>query len=86
MTTLAVASHDTNDRRRTGADNLLINCAHVGRGTNVLFVNESGREAVSRDTVNYIEQHARQLGANIKSIWAGAVAGPESIPIRSFRP
>jgi hypothetical protein len=80
MTDLAVASQTAEDRLRTGTDNLLVNCAHIGRGTDVLFVNESGREAVSRATVAYVEQRARQLGANVKSIWTGAVAGPESIP------
>jgi len=80
MTNLAVASRPAEDRRKTAADNLLINCAHIEQGSVVLFVNESGREAVSRDTVTFIENRARALGANVRSIWLGAVAGPESIP------
>jgi hypothetical protein len=80
MTKLAVATQEQDDHRKTGADNLLINCARLDRGTNVLFVNESGRDAVSRETVAFIEQRARKLGANVKSIWHGPVAGPESIP------
>lgn len=70
----------TVDRRLSGTDNLLINCARIDAGTNVLFVNELGRDAISRDTVAFIENRARELGANVKSIWAAPVAGPESIP------
>jgi hypothetical protein len=80
MTNVAVVSRPTEDRHRAAADNLLINCARIERGSDVLFVNESGRKAVSRDTVAFIENRARDLGANVKSIWLGAVAGPESIP------
>jgi hypothetical protein len=80
MTNLAVVSRPAEDRRKTAADNLLINCARIGKGSDVLFVNESGREAVSHDTVTFIENRARALGANVRSIWLGAVAGPESIP------
>jgi hypothetical protein len=80
MTNTAVASRPAEDRRTTAADNLLINCAHIKQGTEVLFVNESGRDAVSRDTVTFIENRARAHGANVRAIWLGAVAGPESIP------
>lgn len=74
------ASRPPEDRRKTAAANLLTNCARIERGADVLFVNESGRAAISRDTVALLESHARELGANVKSIWLGAVAGPESIP------
>ncbi len=80
MTNTAVVSRPAEDRRTTAADNLLINCAHIKQGTEVLFVNESGRDAVSRDTVTFIENRARALGASVRTIWLGAVAGPESIP------
>jgi len=78
MTSLAEESRV--DSRIAGTDNLLVNCAQVKPGADVLFVNESGRDAVSRQTVAFIEARARELGANVKSIWIGQVAGPESIP------
>jgi hypothetical protein len=80
MTSTAAAPRLVEDPRRIGADNLLINCAHIDLGTKVLFVNESGRDAVSRETVGYIESRARGLGADVTSIWAPPVAGPEAIP------
>jgi hypothetical protein len=77
--TSSAATARTDDPRQAGADNLLINCAQITRGTRVLFVNESNRAAVSRQTVGYLEDRARALGAGVTSIWTGPAAGPEFI-------
>lgn len=75
-----LATIATADPRLAGTDNLLVHCARVTQGTNLLFVNETGREAISRQTIGFIEDRARELGANVKSLWVGQVAGPEFIP------
>lgn len=61
-------------------ENLLVDCGGVSKGTKVLFVNETGTIAIDRATVERIEGAARDLGAEVKSIWMGPVPGPESIP------
>lgn len=66
--------------RSEGARNLLVNCAGIKPGMKVLFVNESGTPTIDKDTVTSLENGARALGADVKSIWAGPVPGPESIP------
>ncbi len=66
--------------RAVAIDNLLLNCAKMRAGTTILFVNENGTEAVSRDTVEAIEARARELGGSVTSLWLDHVPGPEDMP------
>ena len=61
------------------ADNLLVNCAEIGKGSDVLFVNERGK-GVDPEVVAFLEERARQLGASVRSIWPARAESPEAIP------
>ncbi|HVZ54319.1 MAG TPA: hypothetical protein VG986_20310 [Pseudolabrys sp.] len=61
-----------------GIDNLLINCAEVKSGANVLFINEPSF-FIERDAVEAMEERARMLGATVTSLWTGRAGGPDSI-------
>jgi hypothetical protein len=65
--------------RRIAADNLLVNCAGVRAGTEVLFVNEASK-GVDREVIAFLEQRARELGATVRSIWPARAESPEAIP------
>lgn len=69
---------------RIGVDNLLINCGEIGTGANVLFINEPSYW-VERDIVEMMEERARQLNANVTSLWASRMSGPESVPAEIIR-
>jgi hypothetical protein len=69
-----------NAERDEGLENLLVNCAGISKGTHVLFVNEPDTITVDRATIDLIEGAARDLGADVHSMWIGPVPGPESIP------
>lgn len=61
------------------ADNLLINCAEIGKGKDVLFINERGK-GVDPEIVAFLEARARQLGASVRSLWPARAESPEAIP------
>jgi hypothetical protein len=61
-----------------GIDNLLINCAEVKTGANVLFINEPAM-FIERPAIEAIEERTRQLDGRVTSLWTGRAAGPESI-------
>ena len=61
------------------ADNLLINCAEIGKGKDVLFINEHGK-GVDPEVVGFLEERARQHGAKIRSLWPERAEAPEAIP------
>jgi hypothetical protein len=80
MSTTSTMPSDQQSGRAVAIDNLLLNCAKIRAGTTLLFVNENSTEAVSRDTVEAIENRARELGANVTSLWLDHVPGPEDMP------
>ncbi len=61
------------------ADNLLINCAEVGKGKDVLFINEHGK-GVDPAVVAFLEERARFHGAKVRSLWPERAESPEAIP------
>jgi hypothetical protein len=61
------------------ADNLLVNCAEIGKGKDVLFVNERGK-GVDPEIVAFLEERARQHGAAVRSLWPARAESPEAIP------
>lgn len=67
------------DSRIVAADNLLLNCAEIRAGTDVLFVNEAGK-GVDRTIVEFLEARARHHGAKVTSIWPARAESPEAIP------
>ena len=66
--------------RAIAIDNLLLNCAKLRPGSAVLFVNENDSESTSRETVEAIEARAREIGADVRSMWIDHVPGPEDMP------
>jgi hypothetical protein len=65
--------------RTVAADNLLINCAEIRAGTEVLFVNERGK-GVDPAIIAFLEERARFHGAKVTSLWPARAASPEDIP------
>ncbi len=65
--------------RMAGADNLLLSCAGLRKGQSVLFVNEKG-PGVAPDVIAFLEARARDLGAELHSVWPERAASPEAIP------
>lgn len=63
---------------REGARNLLVNCCEVGRGTELMIVNENG--LVDPAVARIIEEEARALGARVHVLWADAIEGPDAVP------
>ena len=63
---------------REGARNLLINCCELGRGTELMIVNENG--LVDPAVARIIEEEARRLGARVHVLWANAISGPDDVP------
>src|SRR5262245_55095208 len=61
------------------ADNLLVKCAGIAAGTEVLFINENGK-SVDRKVVEFLEARARHHGAKVKSLWPARAESPEAIP------
>lgn len=78
------ATIDANHPCALGIDNLLINCGEIAPGANVLFVNEPAYW-VERHLVEMMEGRARQLGANVSSLWRERISGSESVPTEVIR-
>ena len=68
----------TEDQVREGARNLLINGCEIGRGTEVVILNERG--LVDPAVANIIEQETRALGASVYVMWADGCSGPDDLP------
>ena len=66
-------------RWEVAADNLLLDCAGVRAGMDVLFVNEAGK-GVDRGVVEFLEARARHHGARVRSLWPARAESPEAIP------
>lgn len=65
-------------KAEAGAANLLQACAGIEPGMKVLFVNEDGA-GVDRELVSFLEGHARELGAQVSSIWPSRASSPDAI-------
>jgi hypothetical protein len=78
MTPFPSAALNMADPWMIGIDNLLIQCAQVKSGADVLFINEPAM-FVERPAVEAMEERARLLGARVTSLWTGRAAGPETI-------
>jgi hypothetical protein len=61
------------------ADNLLLDCAGIRPGSDVLFINERGK-GVDPAVVAYLEARARAHGARVRSLWPARAESPEAIP------
>jgi len=61
------------------ADNLLVNCAEIGTGKDVLFINEHGK-GIDPEVVAFLEARARDHGAKVRSLWPARAESPEAIP------
>ena len=69
------------DEQRTGARNLLINCAGVASGDTLLIVREElGLGYYDEAVADLVEQEARSLGAAVHSLRVPQVNGPEDFP------
>ena len=69
------------DEQRAGARNLLINCAGVTSGDNVLVVREEfGLGYYDEAVADRVEEEARSLGAVVHSLRAPQINGPEDFP------
>jgi hypothetical protein len=68
------------DGRSVAIDNLLLHCAKIKPAQRVLFINETDSPSVDRATVEAIAARARELGAEVSTIWASRVPGPDEIP------
>lgn len=65
-------------KAEAGAANLLQACAGIEPGMKVLFVNEDGA-GVDRELVSFLEGRARELGAQVSSIWPSRASSPDAI-------
>ena len=66
-------------RWEAAADNLLVNCAGIRSGADVLFINENGK-GVDRGVVEFLEARALHHGAKVRSLWPPRAEAPEAIP------
>ncbi len=74
-----VTTFTTERGRQVAADNLLLHCAGVQSGKDVLFINERC-DAVDPEVVAYLEARARVHGARVRSISPPRAESPEGIP------
>ena len=63
---------------RAGARNLLVNGCEVGKGTELVILNERG--LVDPAVADIIEEEAHKLGAAVYVMWADASTGPNNLP------
>jgi len=75
--TLQDSTHQ--DRRAAAIDNLLVQAGRIGTGRKVLFVSEAGKHSVEPSVVAALEARARDLGAEVRSVWPPVFTGPEAI-------
>jgi hypothetical protein len=76
---------DVTDRQQTGSeraialDNLLRRCARIKPGQRVLVLNETDSDVVEPEIVELIADHARELGAEVRTLWSEHVERPDQI-------
>lgn len=66
---------------REGARNLLLNCVGLRRGERLLLVREDSRHGYYDDAApQEVEEQARGLGAQVETVTAPLIEGPEDFP------
>lgn len=75
----AQAAIEATPARLVAARNLLVDCAGITAGSEVLFINEHGK-GVDPGVVAFLEEQARGLGAKVSSLWPARAESPEAIP------